>query len=69
MIKVTNIEWDFDDVDIEAMKAEIEDLPDEVDIPGWAVEDCNSKEELMEAIEEYLSNEYFYCTNSFCVAG
>jgi hypothetical protein len=37
MIKVTNIEWDFDDVDIEAMKAEIDELPDEVDIPGWAV--------------------------------
>lgn len=67
MIKVTNIEWDFDYVDYE--NACIEGLPDEVNVPGWAVEDCGSKEDLMEAIEEYLFNEYFYCTNSFCVVG
>jgi hypothetical protein len=67
MIRVTDIKWDLDDIDIEACQDEINELPTEVNVPGWAIEDCGSREELMEAVEEYLSNEYFYCTKSFCV--
>ena len=70
-MKAVNIEWDFDDVDtsIEAVQDEIEELPAEVDIPFWAVEGCEDKYDRLQAIEEYLSNEFFYCTKSFGVEG
>lgn len=62
MLKATNIEWDIDLNDNETYEEALEDcgLPCEVILPNNLKHDDD--------IEDWLSDTYGFCINSFCVA-
>lgn len=56
-----NIQWD---IDISDLAIELYDLPDKVEIPTELYNN-KDREEYIEAISDFLSDEYGYCHNGF----
>ena len=63
-MKAFDIEWDLED-DVEDYNIDDYDLPTEVDIPDWVIEDCLDETEMVDEIGDYLSDEYGFCVIEF----
>lgn len=62
-MKATHIQWDVD------CKEDLKRLPKEIEIPDEIIEDLEDRDDIIDAVSDYISDETGFCHRGFRLEG